>query len=503
MKDSLRVWFLASEVAPFAKTGGLADVAGSLPAYLKNLGVDVRVGLPFYRMAKDGNFQTQKAMEGLEVPLGDRLFPGDVLETATEEGVPVYMFDRKDLFDRRGLYGTPQGDYPDNLERFTYFSRAALLFAKEVGFRFDVVHCHDWQTGLIPAYLKTIYKTDPLLSRVASVFTVHNTAYQGIFSADKLSTCGLPDGDLRPEGIEYHGQISLLKAGIVYADTITTVSPRYSREIQTPEFGMGMDAIFRKRSSDLYGIFNGVDYKAWDPATDPYITVRYGPDDMEGKRKCKVDLVNEMGIDQHLVGRPVLAMISRLAAQKGCDLLVRVAEDLVRLDTGLVILGAGDEKYQVDLNELAQKYPESIAVRIDFDEPLAHRIMAGADMLLVPSRYEPCGLTQIYGLRYGTVPIVRATGGLDDTIEQFDQRSGEGTGFKFVEYKTQAFLVKIKEALKVFEDRKGWMKLLESGMRADFSWEKSARQYIALYEKVREAAKGLGDITEREQPVKK
>jgi len=485
MRDSLRVWFLASEVAPFAKTGGLADVAGALPACLKNLGVDVRVGLPFYRMVKDGKFQTQKVLEGLEVPLGNTTLKGDVLETTTEEGLPVYLFDREDLFDRSALYGTPEGDYPDNLERFSYFSRAAPLFAKKAGFRFDVVHCHDWQTGLIPAYLRTLYKAVPFFSDVASVFTIHNLGYQGLFPTDKLSTCGLPAGELRPEGIEYRGQISLLKAGIVYADAITTVSPRYSREIQTPEFGMGMDAIFRKRSSDLYGILNGVDYKAWNPATDPYITVHYGPGDMEGKRKCKVDLVNEMGIDQHLVGRPVLAMISRLAAQKGCDLLVRVAEDLVRLDAGLVILGAGDEKYQVDLSELAKKYPESIAVRIDFDEPLAHRIMAGADMLLLPSRYEPCGLTQMYALKYGTVPVVRATGGLDDTIVPFNPETGEGNGFKFSPYESVAFLGVIRQAVDLFLNSQAWKKLMVNGMKADFSWEESARKYILLYEKVR------------------
>jgi len=485
MTDSLRVWFLASEVAPFAKTGGLADVAGALPSALSKLGVDVRVGLPFYRMAKDGNFEAQKVLEGLEVPLGNTGLRGDVMETTTEEGLPVYLFDREDLFDRPNLYGTPEGDYYDNLERFTYFCQAVLLFAKKAGFHFDVVHCHDWQTGLIPAYLRTLYKAVPFFSDVASVFTIHNLGYQGLFPTDKLSTCGLPAGELRPEGIEYRGQISLLKAGIVYADAITTVSPRYSREIQTPEFGMGMDAIFRKRSSDLYGILNGVDYKAWNPATDPYITVHYGPGDMEGKRKCKVDLVNEMGIDQHLVGRPVLAMISRLAAQKGCDLLVRVAEDLVRLDAGLVILGAGDEKYQVDLSELAKKYPESIAVRIDFDEPLAHRIMAGADMLLLPSRYEPCGLTQMYALKYGTVPVVRATGGLDDTIVPFNPETGEGNGFKFSPYESAAFLGVVRQAVDLFLNSKAWKRLMVNGMKADFSWEESARKYILLYEKVR------------------
>lgn len=487
MAGSLKVWFLASEVAPFAKTGGLADVAGSLPGALKKLGVDVRVGLPFYRMAKQENFPTSKAAAGLEVPMGDKILKGDVLETSTPEGVPVYLFDREDLFDRPNLYGTPEGDYYDNLERFNFFSHAALLFAIEAGLQFNVVHCHDWQTGLIPAYLKTIYREEPFFSHLASVFTIHNLGYQGLFSADKLPTCGIPVSEFHLEGLEYWGQMSLLKAGIVYADAITTVSPRYSREIQTPEFGMGMDGVLRKRSDDLYGILNGADYTSWNPATDRHITDHYSHRNIRGKRNCKAGLVKELGLHRRFVDRPVLGMVSRLAAQKGSDLLVQIVEDVVVLDAGLVILGAGEEKYQALLLELARKYPESVAVTIGFDEGLAHRIMAGIDMLLVPSRYEPCGLTQIYALKYGTIPIVRATGGLDDTIQQFDQNSGEGTGFRFVQYEAGAFLDQIKEALKVFEDRPGWMRLVKRGMQEDFSWEKSAREYVALYEKVIDA----------------
>jgi starch synthase len=488
MSESLRVWFLASEVAPFAKTGGLADVAGSLPDALKRLGVEVRVGLPFYRMAKEENFPAQKAVAGLEVPLGDRTLRGDVLETATAEGVPVYLFDREDLFDRPNLYGTAEGDYYDNLERFTYFCQAALIFASKSGFRFDVIHCHDWQTGLVPTYVKTVYRIDPLFASTASVFTIHNIGYQGLFPRDRLQVCGIPGTEFNPDGLEFWGKISLLKAGIVYADAITTVSPRYSREIQTREFGMGMDGMLRKRSEDLYGILNGVDYTSWNPATDRHIIDHYSLRNMEGKRRCKASLVRELGLHRRFVDRPVLGMVSRLAAQKGADLLAQIVEGIVGLDAGLAILGAGNEKYQALFLELSRKYTESVAVTIGFDEGLAHRIMAGADMLLVPSRYEPCGLTQIYGLKYGTVPIVRATGGLDDTIQHFNQNSGEGTGFKFVEYETGAFLDQIKVALKVFEDRPRWMRLVESGMRVDFSWEKSAQEYVTLYERIKERA---------------
>lgn len=486
MSKSLRVWFLAPEVAPFAKTGGLADVAGSLPGALMKLGVDVRVALPMYRMVREGNFAMHEVFPGLEVPLGDETLQCDVLETTTDHGVPVYLFDRGDLFDRPDLYGTPEGDYSDNLERFTFFTRAALLLAKKTGFHFDVVHCHDWQTGLAPAYLKTLYRDDPFFSQAGSVFTIHNMGYQGLFPAEKLSTCGLPASEFHPEGLEYWGNISLLKAGLVYADAITTVSPRYSQEIQTPEFGMGMDAILRNRSDDLHGIINGVDYHTWNPATDPHLPAHYSVRHMDGKKACKAALAHEMGVDHQFLARPLLAVISRLTVQKGHDLLLEIVPDVVRLDVGLVILGAGEQKYQQALGFLGQEHPERLAIRVGFDEPLAHRIMAGADMLLAPSRYEPCGLTQIYALKYGTVPIVRAVGGFDDTIQQFDPSSGQGTGFKFLEHEPGAVLGRIKEAIQTYYNKAAWQKLVKNGMGADFSWSESAREYVALYEEVRQ-----------------
>jgi starch synthase len=490
MGNSLKVWFLSPEVAPFAKTGGLADMAGSLPGTLRKLGVDVRVGLPCYRTVKEGKFSIRKVMKGLEVPSDGTGLPADVLRTETDEGVPVYFFDRGDLFDRADLYGTPDGDFPDNLKRFAYFCRAALVFAKKARFRFDVVHCHDWQTGLIPAYLKSLYHQDPFFSSAASVFTVHNMGYQGLFPAEELSACGLPLSEFHPGGIEYWGNISLLKAGIVYADAITTVSPKYSQEIQTPEFGMGMDDILRRKTDDLYGILNGVDYEAWDPAKDPHIKANYGLRDTRGKRTCKEALVHEMGLDQRFLQRPVLAVVSRLTAQKGYDLLLQIVDDVVGLDAALVILAAGEQKYQQALSELGKRFRESVAVKIGFDEPLAHRIMAGADIFLAPARYEPCGLTQIYALKYGTVPVVRATGGLDDTIQQFDSRSGEGTGFKFLDYEVKGFLAQIKEALKTYDDRLAWEQAMNNGMRRDFSWEESARKYVVLYQKMRERLDG-------------
>jgi starch synthase len=464
----------------------LADVAGSLPGALKKLGVDVRVALPLYRMVKDRNLPMQEVFPGLEVPLGNETLQCDVLETATDDGVPVYLFNREDLFDRSGLYGTAEGDYRDNLERFTFFTRAAFLFTKKVGFDFDVVHCHDWQTGLAPAYLKTLYRGDPFFSQAASVFTIHNMGYQGLFPAEKLSACGLPASEFHPEGFEYWGNISLLKAGLVYADAITTVSPRYSREIQTPEFGMGMDAILRNRSADLHGIINGADYHTWDPATDPHISAHYSLRHMHGKQACKAALAQMVGLDHQFLARPLLAVVSRLTVQKGHDLLLEILPDVAKLDVGLVILGAGEQKYEQALRLLEQQYPERLAVRVGFDEPLAHRIMAGADMLLAPSHYEPCGLTQIYALRYGTVPIVRAIGGFDDTIQQFDPNSGKGTGFKFLKHEARAVLDQIRQAIQTYQDKAVWQELVKNGMKADFSWDESARKYVALYEAVRQ-----------------
>ena len=484
MADKLKVFFLSPEVVPFAKTGGLADVAGSLPAALKKLGVDVRVGLPYYRTVKEQRLSAQTILPELEVPVGDSVLRGSVLETETEDEIPVYFFEREDLFDRPNLYGTPQGDYYDNLERFTYFSHAALLFAKETGFDFQVVHCHDWQTALVPAYVRTFYKTDPFFSRGVSVFTIHNIGYQGLFPKNKLAVTGLPTTEFNPAGIEYWDNLSLLKAGIVYADAITTVSPRYSEEIQTSEYGMGMEGILQHRKAHLHGILNGVDYRVWDPVGDPHIPIQYSRKKMAGKARCKQSLMKEMNLDTSLKKRPVFGMISRLSTQKGLDLLVEILDDILDLDVGLVVLGSGDKAIQQAIAEAAGRHPGRVGLTIGFDEPLAHRIMAGSDILLIPSYYEPCGLTQMYALRYGTIPLVRATGGLDDTIVPFDRSTGEGNGFKFKAYKAEAFLGAVRQSVALFDDSKAWKRLIANGMREDFSWDRSARSYLDLYQSV-------------------
>lgn len=489
MEKQLKVLFLSPEAVPFAKTGGLGDVAGSLPPALRRLGVDVRVVLPLYSMVKRSGAEMRLIREDLKVPLGDALLTAGVWESHLAENTPLYLVDREDLFGRPSLYGTPAGDYYDNLERFSFYAHAALRLAEDLSFCPDLIHCHDWQAGLVPALVKGPYRRGSCVGRARTVFTIHNLGYQGIFSPEKLPLTGLsPEDYFHMEGFEYWGKISLLKAGMVYADMITTVSPSYAREIQTESYGLGMDGILRQRKSTLFGILNGVDYGIWDPARDTHLPASYSVRKMTGKRDCKKGLIKEMGLDPALDSRPLLGVISRLDAQKGIDLLVAALPDILALDAGLVILGSGEASIQEALRKAARDNPGRVGLTIGFNDPLAHRIMGGADLFLIPSRYEPCGLTQMYALRYGTVPLVRATGGLDDTIEPFNRESGNGNGFKFSAYQPQALLSTIRDAVDLFSDAKTWKKLQHNGMRADFSWDRSARSYIELYRSAVDAA---------------
>jgi starch synthase len=482
MSGKPKVWFLAPEVAPFAKTGGLADVVGSLPDALRSQGVDTSICMPFYRAVKEGGHKLTRVLAALEVPFGTGTMACSIRAGETARGTTVYFVEREDLYDRPSLYRTPAEDYYDNFERFAFFSRAALHFARQAGLQMDVLHCHDWQTGLGPAYLKTVFRGDAFFLNTASVFTVHNIGYQGLFPPEKLRVSGIPLTEFHPEGLEYWGRISLLKAGIVYADVITTVSPRYSREIQTPEFGLGMEGILRKRSDALYGILNGADYDLWDPAKDAYLPFHYSAAELSGKKENKALLISELGLDKNVFSKPLLGFISRLSAQKGCDLLLKVGKKLVEEGAGVVVLGTGEEYYESAMAALAKSHPGRIALKIGFDEGLAHRIMAGADILLVPSRYEPCGLTQIYGLRYGTIPVVRATGGLADTISQFDPVTKEGNGFRFEPYEPEPFFSAIRQALAVYRRPRIWKQLVLGAMQSDFSWDRSARSYLDIYE---------------------
>ena len=482
MSDEVKVLFLTPEAVPFAKTGGLADVAGALPNALRHLGAEVEVMLPFYRVVRAGKLQARPLLKDLAVPLGNSELTAQVLGAKTEDGLSVYFIDREDLYDRPNLYGTPLGDYYDNLERFAFFAHAALETATTLSLKPNVIHCHDWQTGLVPALLRGPHRDSTSLGSPATVFTIHNLGYPGLFPAEKLTLTGLSgDAFFHPEGLEYYGKISLLKAGIVYSDAITTVSPTYSKEIQTPEYGMGMEGILRSRRAYLQGILNGVDYSLWDPSQDPHIPAHFSPRKMAGKQRCKESLLQEMGLDPSLAKRPLLGMVSRLDVQKGLDLLVQILDDILDLNVGLVVLGSGDEQIQQAIRHAADRSPGRIGLRIGFDEPLAHRIMAGVDVFLIPSRYEPCGLTQMYALKYGTIPVVRATGGLDDTVIQSDSQTNEGNGFKFEPYKPAAFLKTIRQAVDLFSDPTAWRKLMANGMKADFSWKQSAQEYLELY----------------------
>lgn len=494
MADASKVLLLTSEAVPFAKTGGLADVAGALPQALKGLGLDVRLVLPLYRTVRSGDFEMRSLGEDLEIPMGRQRLKAGIWEFQEERGIPVYFIEREDLYDRPHLYGNEKGDYYDNFERFVFFASAALEIMEKISFKPDIIHCHDWQTGMVPCLIQGADES-AFHRGIPTVFTIHNLGYQGLFPEEKMPLTGLKKEDFfHPEGLEYWGQISLLKAGINYSNAITTVSPTYAREIQTPEYGMGMEGVLARRKTLLHGILNGIDYRHWDPSHDNYIPAAYAPGALKGKAICKTSLMAEMGLDRSMKNRPLLAMVSRLDKQKGLDLFVKILDHVFALNVGMVVLGSGSEEIQKGLAEVSRKKPGRLGLKLGFDEALAHRIIAGADIFLIPSRYEPCGLTQMYALKYGTVPVVRATGGLDDTVAPFDPKSGKGNGFKFRAYTGQAFFAAIKRAVAIFQNSGAWTHLMENGMKEDFSWARSARAYRALYESVAGGGKkGIGD----------
>jgi starch synthase len=479
----MKVAVLASEVVPFAKTGGLADVAGALPKFIGRQGAEVKVFLPFYRETKKKGFSLLPTARDLKLdwPGGGESF--SVFELR-DGAVTFYLIEKDSFFDRDYLYGTPLGDYPDNGERFAFFSRAALETLRRIGFRPDIIHGHDWQAAITLAYLKHLYGDDPFFAYTRSLFTVHNLAYQGLFAKDVLARIGLPDYLFNLEDLEFYGKVNYLKAGLIYSTAISTVSRRYSQEIQTPEFGCRLDGLLHKRRGVLFGILNGVDYSDWNPATDKFISRPFDPTYIDGKKACRADLVRAFSLEPITEETPVIGMVSRLAGQKGFDILCQALDGLFGLGVALVILGTGEEVYQKALLEAREKYPRSLGLRIAFDEGLSHKIYAGSDMFLIPSRYEPCGLTQMYSLRYGTVPVVRATGGLDDTIQEYDPVGQIGNGFRFDDYSAPALVAAVKNAVGVFRQRARWRSLMQNAMACDFSWDRSAHEYIRLFNKI-------------------
>ncbi len=476
----MHIAFAASEGVPFSKTGGLADVVGALPRALAALGHQVSVYLPKYRQTKLPDAHT--VVRSITVPFDDRYRFCSVVAAGNHSGVQFYFVDYPPFFDRDSLYGTSSGDYPDNAERFALFSRAVLEASKVLGVP-QVFHCHDWQSALIPVLLRAQYAEDPAFREVATVFTIHNMGYQGLFSPDTLPLLTLPWDLFTISKMEFFGNVNFLKGALVSADFITTVSRKYSQEIQTTEFGFGLEGVLRNRASTVTGILNGVDYDEWSPEVDKFTAAKYSPQDLSGKMKCKQDLIAAFGISDPDLRLPVIGIVSRFAAQKGFDLISQIMDRLAREEMIVVALGSGDKPYEEMFLRLNKQFPRKIAVKVAYDNALAHKIEAGSDMFLMPSKYEPCGLNQIYSLKYGTVPVVRATGGLDDTIEPWNPRTGKGTGFKFTEYNGEALLLTIKEALKAFRDQSSWQTLMRNGMSKDFSWNASAKEYVRVYEK--------------------
>ncbi|HKS75361.1 MAG TPA: glycogen synthase GlgA [Terriglobales bacterium] len=478
----MHIAFAASECVPFSKTGGLADVVGALPRALAALGHQVSVYLPRYRQTRLADPQT--VVRSITVPFDDRYRFCSVVTVPKQAGVQFYFVDYPPFFDRDALYGTSAGDYPDNAERFALFSRAVLEASKILGIP-SVFHCHDWQTALVPVLLRTQYSEDPAFRDAATVFTIHNMGYQGLFSPDTLPLLTLPWDLFTITKMEFFGNVNFLKGALVYSDFITTVSRKYSQEIQTTEFGFGLEGVLHDRAATVNGILNGVDYEEWSPETDKFIVAHYSPADLSGKAKCKQDLLAAFGVTKPNLKLPVIGIVSRFAAQKGFDLIAQIMDRLAREEMIVVALGNGDKQYEEMFLRLQKQFPQKIAVKVAYDNALAHKIEAGSDMFLMPSKYEPCGLNQIYSLKYGTVPVVRATGGLDDTIEPWDAGTGKGTGFKFSEYNGEALLLTIKQALQAFRDQTSWQALMRNGMNKDFSWNASAKEYVRVYERVK------------------
>ncbi len=479
----MRIAFVASECVPFSKTGGLADVVGALPPALAALGHQVTVFLPRHRQSKLAD--AKPVLRSVTVPFDDRYRFCSVLDGGEKAGVRFYFIDYPPFFDRDALYGTPSGDYPDNAERFSLFCRAALEATKILGAP-DVFHCHDWQSALVPILLRSVYADDPVLRGAGIVFTIHNMGYQGVFPPDTLPLLQLSWDLFTMDKMEFYGKANFLKGALVFSDFITTVSKKYSQEIQTAEYGFGLEGVLRGRASTVTGILNGVDYNEWSPQTDRFTVAKFSPEDLSGKALCKKDLLAAFNVPESSAALPVIGIVSRFAAQKGFDLIAQIADRLVREEMIVVALGTGDQEYEELFRRLNKQYPQKFAVKVAYDNAIAHKIEAGADMFLMPSRYEPCGLNQIYSLKYGTVPAVRSTGGLDDTIEPWDGKTGKGTGFKFSEYSGEALLNTLHAALAAYKDEKGWQTLMRNGMSRDFSWTASAKEYVRVYERVKQ-----------------
>lgn len=485
----LKILFVTSEVVPFVKTGGLADVSAALPQMLGEMGHEVRIVVPKYGAVDNRKFKIHEVvrLKDLSVKIGDKdvifslkscFLPGQKIR------VQIYFLDNQEYFgSRNSLYVDPitEKDYPDNDERFILLNKAVFELILKLGWIPDIIHCNDWQCGLIPAYLKTVYKNEPQFEKFKTLFTIHNLSYQGIFPKSVFAKTGLPDSLNSENGILHKGKVNFMKSGLMFADVINTVSETYANEIRTDRnLGSGLMDVLAKRKNDLYGIVNGIDTKVWNPEKDKLIPKKYSLKNPEAKLQNKKELTEKFGFkfDENI---PVIGIISRLYDSKGIDLISKAFPQLMKLNIQMVLLGTGERKYHLLFEKLMVKYKNKFSCFLGFSDELAHLIEAGADMLLMPSRFEPCGLNQMYSLNYGTVPIVRNTGGLADTVIPFNDKTGEGNGFVFDKYDVPSLVKEVKNALKYFEDKKTWLKIMKNGMKKDFSWSASAKKYVDLY----------------------
>lgn len=473
------VYLVASEIYPFSKTGGLGDVMGALPLALQAQGIPVAVISPFYGRLSSGNFRIRLSISDCHVGYPWQPITTDVYE-ADYHGVPVYFIHRGEFFDRRYYYNDHKGDYFDNAERFIFFCRAALALIRRLGVNPAVVHAHDWQAALLSAYIYYLRQSGGFWAETATALTIHNLAFQGRFSSRLFAGCGLPAEAWGMEGVEYYGDLNMLKGGIAYADAITTVSPTYAEEILHEHCGCGLDGILRKRKAHLSGILNGADYSVWSPEADPYLPATYSAADLSGKAVCKKALLEEMGMDARLLQRPVLSFIGRLRGQKGIDLLNAIIPDIIKLDVGIIVLGEGNPEHEAAVLEFMEIYRGKVSAAVNYTEDLAHRIQAGSDIFLMPSRYEPCGLTQMYALRYGTPPVATAVGGLCDTITPWPKDNF--TGFTFERSSSAGFLQAIRKAVALWEkDQPAWQAMMVRAMQQAFTWEEAGAAYATLY----------------------
>ena len=487
----MKIVMFAAEAVPYAKVGGLADVVGALPKALAKLGAQLVTVIPAHRTIDFRKFQIKRCAEvpGFDVPMKASVERAEVFQARNpESGVDVFLIGSRAYFNRSTIYDDPETreGYADNMERFVFFMKSGLELVSRLGLPVDIIHCHDSHTALIPGMINVNHRSHPLFARVGTLLTIHNLAHQGLYPKDALDYAGIDPGHFYPTSpFEYWGKVNFMKAGILCADKVNTVSQTYSVEIRTDhEFGMGLEGILNDRKEDLSGIVNGIDYDEWNPETDPLIPARFSSRDLSGKEKCKRHLLEQFGLPGRGDRVPLIGIISRLADQKGFDLIEEAAEEITALDMQLVVLGTGQEKYHDLFTRIARQYPDKVGIRLAFDNALAHQIEAGCDLFLMPSKFEPCGLNQLYSLRYGTIPVVRATGGLADTVAGYD--GDGGTGFCFSGYTAEEMMAAIRKALAAYSDRARWQALMLQAMSQDWSWDRSAREYMNLYGKIRD-----------------